>query len=157
MLLEILLALHILSAVIFVGNIITAAFWKVRADRSGNLETMALTTRAVLTADWAFTGPGILVLFGTGLAMVGLTGWERFQELWLGLSFILLIVTGLIWIVVLVPLQRRMARLARDGAANGTLDQAYHRASRMWAIFGGIATLLPVVILFLMVLKPTME
>jgi predicted integral membrane protein DUF2269 len=99
MLFEVLLALHILSAVIFVGNIITAAFWKVRADLSGNLEVIALTTRAVLTADWAFTGPGILVLLGTGLAMVGLTGWERFQELWLGLSFILLIVTGIIWIV----------------------------------------------------------
>jgi uncharacterized membrane protein len=157
MLLEVLLALHILSAVIFVGNIITAAFWKVRADLSGNLETIALTTRAVLIADWAFTGPGILVLLGTGLAMVGLTGWERFQELWLGLSFVLLIVTGIIWIVVLVPLQRRMARLARDGAASGTLDSAYYRTSRMWAIFGGIATLLPVIILFLMVLRPTME
>src|ERR671914_1548352 len=118
MLLEVLLALHILSAVIFVGNIITAAFWKVRADLSGNLETIALSTRAVLIADWAFTGPGILVLLGTGLAMVGLTGWERFQELWLGLSFILLIVTGIIWIVVLVPLQHRMARLARDGVAS---------------------------------------
>lgn len=157
MLFEVLLALHILSAVIFVGNIITAAFWKVRADNSGNLDTIALSTRAVVIADWAFTGPGIIVLLGTGLAMVGLTGWDRFQQLWLGLSFILLIVTAIIWLVVLVPLQRRMARLAREGAASGTLDPAYYRTSWMWAIFGGIATLLPVVILFLMVLKPTME
>src|SRR5918992_4066416 len=102
MLLEVLLALHILSAIVFVGNIITAAFWKVRADRSGNLETIALTTRAVLIADRAFTGPGIVVLLGTGIAMVGLTGWERFQELWLGLSFVLLIVTAIIWLAALI-------------------------------------------------------
>ena len=30
---KILLAIHILAAVIFMGNIITAAFWKIRADR----------------------------------------------------------------------------------------------------------------------------
>jgi uncharacterized membrane protein len=157
MLLQVLLAVHILSAIVFVGNIITAAFWKVRADRSGNLETIALTTRAVLIADRAFTGPGIVVLLGTGIAMVGLTDWERFQELWLGLSFVLLIVTAIIWLAALIPLQVRMARLARAGAASGALDPAYRRASRLWAIFGGIATLLPVVILFLMVLKPTVE
>jgi uncharacterized membrane protein len=157
MLLEVLLAFHILSAVVFVGNIITGAFWKVRADRSGNLETIALTTRAVQIADRVFTAPGIVVLLGTGIAMVGLTGWERFQQLWLGLAFILFIVTGIIGIAILTPLQNRMARLAREGATSGTLDPAYHRASRTWAIWGGIATLLPIIILFLMVMKPTIE
>jgi uncharacterized membrane protein len=154
MLFKILLAVHILAAIIFVGNIITAAFWKVRADRSGNLETIALTTRAVLLADFVFTGPGILVLLGTGIAMVGLTGWDRFQELWLSLSLILLIITAIIWAAVLLPTQRRMARLARQGTASGSLDPAYQRTGKIWAIFGGIATLLPIVILFLMVLKP---
>ena len=47
--------MHILAAVIFVGNIITAAFWKVRADKSGNLESMALTARSLQLADLAFT------------------------------------------------------------------------------------------------------
>ena len=154
MLLQILLVLHILAAIIFMGNIITAAFWKVRADRSGNLETMALTTRAVLLADNVFTGPGILVLLGTGIAMVGITSWSRFQELWLSLALVLIIITGIIWAVVLLPAQKRMARLASEGAASGSLDPAYWKSSRTWAIFGGIATLLPIIILFLMVLKP---
>jgi uncharacterized membrane protein len=154
MLFNILLAVHILAAIIFVGNIITAAFWKVRADRSGNLETIALTARAVLLADSVFTGPGILVLLGTGIAMAGLTSWARFQELWLSLSLILLIITIIIWAAVLLPMQKRMARLARQSAASGSLDPAYQRASKIWAMFGGIATLLPIIILFLMVLKP---
>ena len=151
---RILLAIHILAGVIFMGNIITAAFWKARADRSGSLETIALTTRAVLQADYMFTGPGIVLLLVTGIWMVGLTNWARFQEPWLGSSLVLLIVTGIIWTGVLLPLQFRLARLAREGTANGALDPSYRRASRQWAIFGGIATLLPVVILFLMVLKP---
>lgn len=156
LLVKILLAVHILAAILFVGNLITAAFWKMRADRSGNLETIALTARSVLQADNMFTGPGILVLLATGIAMVGITGWSRFQELWLSLALLLIIITGIIWAVVLLPTQKRMVRLAEESVAKGSLDQDYQRASKKWAMFGGIATLLPIIILFLMVLKPTM-
>ena len=152
--LQILLALHILAAVVFVGNIITAAFWKVRADRSGNLETIAITARSLLQADYVFTAPGIVVLLVTGIWMVGLRDWAGFQEPWLGVSFGLLIITGIIWLAVLLPQQRRMVRLAQEGADAGALGPEYRRASRIWSMFGGVATLLPVLILFLMVLKP---
>ncbi len=152
--LQVLLALHILAAVIFVGNIITAAFWKTRADRSGNLETIAITARSLLQADYTFTAPGIVVLLITGIWMVGLSDWARFQEPWLGGSFVLLIITGVIWLTVLLPQQRRMVRLAQEGADAGALGPEYRRAGRIWSMFGGIATLLPILILFLMVFKP---
>ena len=151
---QVLLALHILAAVVFVGNIITAAFWKVRADRSGNLETIAITARSLLQADYVFTAPGIVVLLITGIWMVGLSDWARFQEPWLGGSFVLLIVTGIIWLAVLLPQQRRMVRLAQEGADAGALSPEYRKAGRIWSMFGGVATLLPVLILFLMVFKP---
>ncbi len=152
--LQVLLALHILAAIVFVGNIITAAFWKTRADRSGNLETIAITARSLLQADYTFTAPGIVVLLVTGIWMVGLSDWARFQEPWLGGSFVLLIITGIIWLAVLLPQQRRMVRLAQEGADAGALGPEYRKAGRIWAMFGGVATLLPVLILFLMVLKP---
>ena len=152
--LQALLVLHILAAVIFVGNIITAAFWKTRADRSGNLETIAITSRSLLQADYVFTAPGIVVLLVTGIWMVGLSDWARFQEPWLGGSFVLLIITGIIWLAVLLPQQRRMVRLAQEGADAGALSPDYRRAGRIWSMFGGIATLLPILILFLMVIKP---
>ncbi len=74
---SILLAIHLLAAVIFLGNIITAAFWKTRADRSGSLEAIALTTRAVLQADYVFTGPGIGLLLVTGIWMVGAPNLQK--------------------------------------------------------------------------------
>ena len=86
--------------------------------------------------------------------MVGMTGWERFQEPWLAVSLTLVVLVGVLWVAVLLPLQIRMARLARQGLKQGSRDPAYDRASRLWAVSGGIATLLPVVVLFLMVLKP---
>ncbi|PKB65239.1 MAG: hypothetical protein BZY80_00680 [SAR202 cluster bacterium Io17-Chloro-G2] len=151
---RILLAIHILAAVIFLGNIITAAFWKVRADKSGNLETMSITSRSLQLADIAFTMPGVITLLVTGVWMVGITGWQRFQEPWLGISLVLLILTAIISAAGLVPLQKRMVRLSGDQLTAGTADPAYRRASRTWAMMGGVATLLPVVILILMVLKP---
>ena len=151
---QILVAIHIISALLLIGNMITAAFWKMRADRSGNLDTIAITTQGLLNADYMFTLPGIVGLLATGIALVGLTDWARFEEAWLSISLILLIITGIIWTALLLPLQKRMVRLAQLGAARGTPDPGYWQASKKWAMFGGIATLLPVVILFLMVLKP---
>ena len=151
---QIILAIHILAAVIFLGNIITTAFWKGRADKSGNLEHMAMTSRSILLADYVFTGPGIATLLVTGILLAGLSGWERFQEMWLGLSLVLLFLTAFIWAGVLIPLQLRMVRLSQEGLASGSLDSAYTRTSKRWSMYGGIATLLPIIILFLMVLRP---
>ncbi|HLN13518.1 MAG TPA: DUF2269 family protein, partial [bacterium] len=38
---------HILGAVLFVGNIIVTAMWKARADRTGDLATIAFANRLV--------------------------------------------------------------------------------------------------------------
>ncbi len=54
----------------------------------------------------------------------------------------------------MLPQQRRMVRLAQEGADAGVLGPEYRRAGRIWSMFGGIATLLPILILFLMVFKP---
>ena len=151
---QIILAIHILSGVVLVGNLITSAFWKVRADQTSNLETISSTCRGLARADCMFTIPGIVVLLATGILLVALTGWQRFEQFWLGLSFLLLIVTIVIWFAALLPLQRRMVRLSQEGLARGELDPAYARTSRRWSMVGGIATLLVVIILFLMVLRP---
>lgn len=155
MLLKIVLVVHIGSAMLLAGNLITAAFWKIRADRSGNLQSIAMTSRAVLLADYAFTLPGLVALLASGIIMVGITSWARFQEVWLGVSLVLLLVTALIWLVRLLPLQLRMRRLSQEAVETGTLDPAYTRASKQWAIMGGIATTIVIFILFLMVIRPT--
>lgn len=151
---QVLLVLHTLAAIVFVGNIITAAFWKSRADRSGNPETIAATAQAILLADYVFTVPGAVGLVVTGTLMIAMTDWARFEEPWLASSLALLLLTGAIWLGILVPLQQRMVELSRQGVTRGALDPSYTRASRRWALFGGIATALPIVVLVLMVLKP---
>jgi uncharacterized membrane protein len=151
---NLLLTLHILAAVWLMGHLISAAFWKARADRSGNPETIATTAQALVRSDLMFIGPGIIVLLGTGIWMAGLTGWERFQEIWLGTSFFLVIVMVILWLAVLLPQQRRMARFAAEIREGIDRSDDYQRASKLWSMAGGIMTLIPVIVLFLMVFKP---
>ena len=66
---------------IFLGNIITTAFGEVLPDRSGNLESMALTSRAILLADYVFTGPGIAAL----LIVIVITTAEALPPKWTGI------------------------------------------------------------------------
>ncbi len=152
--LALLLTLHIFFAVWLMSHLIGSAFWKARAEGSGNPETVASTARALVRSDLTFMAPGIVGLLATGIWMGGITGWERFQELWLTASFLLTILLVVLWLVILMPQQRRMARCASAVLAGEDQEDQYRRASKMCSIVGGIATLIPVVVLFLMVFKP---
>ena len=151
---RLMLLLHVGAAVLFLGAMITSAYWKARADRSGSMEAMAYACRSLLFADVMFTGPGIIGLLVTGFWMVHLSGWDRFQEPWLAISFLSLLVVAALWLAIMVPLELRMVRLSRLQISNVNTDPEYRKSSRRWAIVGGIATLITVGILFLMVIRP---
>nr|WP_274413142.1 DUF2269 family protein [Bacillus methanolicus] len=54
---------------------------------------------------------------------------------------------------ILLPIQRSMIRHSAQSIEEGIISKAYRKASRYWGIFGITATLLPVVILYLMITK----
>jgi len=147
------LALHLFGVLLMAGNIITAAFWKIRADLTGSPSVIHHAVRNVMLADYVFTIPGLVLIIISGGVMAGKSGVPLSGINWLTLSLILLTVTGFIWLAILIPLQQRMIRFSADCVKTGTISEAYRRASRQWAIFGVAATLLPIVILYLMVMK----
>ncbi|MBN2984872.1 MULTISPECIES: DUF2269 family protein [Cohnella] len=147
------LFLHVLGAILFVGNIVTAAFWKVRADASGDVRAIHLTARNVMLADYAFTIPGLALLVVSGALMAERGGYSLAGLNWLTFSLLLFALTGIIWLVALIPLQKKMIRASAEALREGAVTPAYRKASRCWAVFGIAATLLPVVILYLMVFK----
>ncbi|WP_028612006.1 DUF2269 family protein [Paenibacillus harenae] len=147
------LLLHIIGVVLFAGNVITAAFWKVRADLSKNPAIIHSAVKNVMLADYAFTLPGIVLIVVSGIAMTVQAEMKLNGLNWLTLSLILFAVTGVIWAAVLIPLQRAMIRHSAECLGSGSISKAYRQASRNWAVFGIAATLLPLVILYLMIMK----
>jgi uncharacterized membrane protein len=147
------LTLHLIGVVIFLGNVATAAFWKVRADISRNASLVHSTVKNVMLADYAFTLPGLALIVLSGIVMAIQAGIPLAELNWLTVSLALFAVTGAIWLAVLLPIQRAMIRHSGACLGSGTLSAAYYRASRYWTGFGIAATLLPFVILVLMVTR----
>jgi uncharacterized membrane protein len=144
---------HLAGVVIFLGNIIVTAVWKVMADRTQDPRTIAYAQRLVTITDWIFTAGGVLLILLGAYGMVFTAGLDPTQ-FWLALGQSLFVASGVIWIAILLPTQIVQARQARAFAAGGPIPEAYWRHSRRWIIWGIIATLLPLANLYVMVFKP---
>ncbi|ANE45574.1 membrane protein [Paenibacillus swuensis] len=147
------LTVHLVGVLLFVGNIITAAFWKIRADLSGNAAIIHHTVKHVMLADYVFTLPGLVLIVTSGVIMAVRANFPMSGLSWLTVSLVLFAVSGLIWLALLLPLQRALIHHSAQSIEEGHITSAYRKASRNWAIFGITSTVLPLVILYLMVTK----
>ena len=50
---------HLFGVILFLGNIIVTAVWKVMADRTGDPRIIAYAQRLVTLTDWIFTAGGV--------------------------------------------------------------------------------------------------
>ncbi len=150
----ILKTVHILGAILFLGNIIVTAWWKLMADRHGDPIVVAFAQRQVTLTDFVFTaGGGALLLLG-GLGNALWYGMDYPHIPWMVWSLVLFTASGVIWVVILIPVQIKQARLARAFAHGGPIPAEYRRLGRIWNGFGLPATLLPLIAVYLMVFKP---
>ncbi len=145
--------LHIISVVLFLGNIITGVFWKVHADRSGDARLMAHALDGVIRSDRLFTMPGVFAILITGVWLAIEGGFPILRTDWIWQSLILFGIAGVLFGAQVAPLQKKMHALAQQAARGAPLSPDYARLNTRWAITGGIATLTPLLALVLMVLK----
>jgi uncharacterized membrane protein len=146
--------LHVLAVILFVGNIVTGVFWHKHAERTRDPRLIAHAMDGVIRSDRLFTMPGVLLILATGIIAAVQAGFPILGTGWILWSIVLFTVAGLVFMLRLGPLQRRMRDFA---SAAGTFDyEAYHRLSKQWDFWGAIATLAPLGAVALMVLKPAL-
>lgn len=146
-------ALHILSSTLLFGTGLGSAFYKWMADRGGDLHTIAKTNRTVVTADWVFTTPTVIIQPLTGLWLLHIMGISM-SEPWVIITLVLYVIAGGCWLPV-VWLQIRMRDLATEALKQKrSLDNRYHQYAQMWFWLGIPAFTAMVIIYFLMVFKP---
>jgi uncharacterized membrane protein len=147
-------ALHILSVVLFLGNIITGVFWMLHAEASGDLRARAQALEGIIRSDRWFTMPGVTLIIVTGVTLALLGHIPILSTKWIGWSLVLFGISGLAFAFFVGPLQKKLLANVRAGLA-GTWDEAaYKKLSRSWQMWGAVATLAPVASVFLMVMKP---
>lgn len=146
--------LHITGIVMLMGNITATAFWKVFADRTGDARIIGFAQRLVTITDWSLTFWGIILTIGGGYGAAWIAGINPFGSAWLVWSQVMFVIAGMIWLVILVPIQVRQARVAKGFANGGEIPDSYRRDSLNWIIWGLIGTVPLVAAVWLMVAKP---
>lgn len=144
-----LLLAHIAGVVLFLGNVMVGALLLGMTDARGDVHLLRFVSTFIGWADAVFTGPGALLLFSSGLALAApMGGWAR--AAWTFWATVSLVVSGLLWVLVLVPLQQRMISRAE------ALDLAgWRRLARLYTAPGVVSLVLLIAALVLMVVKPT--
>ncbi len=145
--------LHIVSATLLFGTGLGTAFHGWLAQRSDDLNAIAVANRSVVLADWLFTAPAAIVQPATGVWMAHLAGIPLGTP-WLTVSLALYVMVGACWLPV-VWLQRRMHAAARDALRRGeALPARYATYRRCWFALGWPAFIGVLAIFYLMVFKP---
>lgn len=140
---------HILAVISAVGANATYQFWYSRAGR--DRDRLVWVIENVRLLDRRVANPSYIVVLLAGIGLV-LTGGFSFESLWVAASIVLYIVVAVIGAMLYAPAMRRQQALAE--ADPSTPD--YEAAARRSRMLGGLATGLVLVIVVLMVVKPTL-
>jgi uncharacterized membrane protein len=147
-------ALHVVSVVLFLGNIITGVFWKRHADRGGDLRARAQALDGIIRSDSWFTVPGVLLIIATGVALAQIAHLPLLRTFWIGWSLVLFGISGLTFALKVGPLQKKMLANTLAGLSGTANEAEYQALSKSWNVWGWIATGAPLAAVFLMVIKP---
>jgi uncharacterized membrane protein len=147
-------AVHVISVVLFLGNIITGVFWKLHADRSGDLRVREQAILGLIRSDSLFTVPGVLLIIATGVSLALIANLPMLRTFWIGWSLALFGISGLAFALKVGPLQKKLLANTHAGLAGSWNEAEYHALSKSWGLWGTIATAAPLAAVFLMVIKP---
>lgn len=150
---QLLKLIHVLSVILFLGNIITGLFWKAMADRTRDLRIIAHTMATIIRSDRWFTIPGVVVITATGIFAAIHAGLPLLRTGWILWSLIAFSVSGIVFAWQVAPLQKQILRLSSTTSESGFDWAVYRSKSIRWELWGFVATLTPLLAVAMMVFK----
>ena len=148
--------LHIVSMVVFLGNIGTGLFWATQAPRARDARLIAATFRSIERSDRWFTIPGVvgIVVSGTAMAMGG--GFPILSTGWIVWPIGLFTLSGVVFGAWVAPLQRRISREMEAATSVEAAWNGYAGLYRRWELWGLLSLLTPFASALIMILKPAL-
>ena len=145
--------IHVLGVIFLVGNVSVTSIWKVFADRTRNPAVVSFAQRLVTHTDWTLTGGGVALTMIGGYGMAWEAQLPLMQVPWLLWSQGLFLMSGLTWLLVLIPLQVVQSRQASVFDMAGSIPPSYYRLARWWITWGVLATVPLIAALYVMITK----
>lgn len=146
--------IHIAAVMIFLGNIITGLFWMRFAVKTRDLKIIRHTMDAIIKLDRYFTVPGVVVITAAGIFAAIYGHFPILGTRWILWSIIMFTISGIVFGVRVVPLQKRIYNVTLDKEM--LLDSEWNRFMKLylqWDIWGIIAILTPMAAFVMMTLK----
>lgn len=136
---------------VLAGTGVGIAFFMFMANHSGNSQSIAVTARHVVLADWVFTTPAIIVQLITGFLLMHKLGYAMISP-WFMVVISLFIFIGACWVPV-VFIQYRLRDIAQDTQDN-TCGPEFRKLMRLWTQLGILAFTGIIIMFWLMIYKP---
>ena len=145
--------IHVVAVIIFMGNIITGLFWMRRANKTGNFSIISFTMKSVIASDRWFTIPGVIIITAAGFSAAIQGGLPLLRTGWIFWSIVLFTLSGLIFSLKLVPLQKKILQITENKPAEKFDLEIYRHHLQQWEAWGLLALLTPLAAMAMMVLK----
>lgn len=149
---DVALFLHITGIAMLMGNITVTAIWKFFADREDKPDILRFAQKLITYTDWSMTAWGAGLIMASGYFMA-IYARIPLMEGWLLWGQVFFVVSGLIWLCLIVPIQIRQSRIAQAFEGDDVGDE-YRALSARWIMWGLISTVPLVAATWLMVAKP---
>src|ERR1043165_1460688 len=107
-------SLHVISVVLFLGNIVTGVFWKLHGDR-GDLRARAVALDGIIRRHRWFTAPGVVAIIVTGVLLALTQHYPILRTPWILWALILFGISGVMFQFFVAPLQKRLLANVRAG------------------------------------------
>lgn len=147
--------LHVLGAVVALGFSLSYGLWLSRAELAG-AAARPFVLRTISWIDRRLTTPAYVLQLVTGLILVFLIDASLLRQAWLELAIGLYALVVVLAMAVYAPAHRRQTALAERLAAGEPIEDEYRAAGAKARRWGLAVTALTLVILALMVVKPTL-
>ncbi len=145
--------IHLLGIVLLLGNVTVTSIWKVFADRTRDPRTIAFAQKMVAGTDWSLTLSGIGLTIAGGYGMALFARMPLLENGWLLYGQLAFLVSGAVWLGILLPLQIRQGAIARALASSLAVPEEYLALGRQWLFWGVVATVPLVASMWIMILK----
>jgi len=139
---------HVLVAIVAVGSSAGSSLWLRLAMRSPDHLRFALRSAKFL--DERLMRPGLILLLITGLWMAA-SRWTL-ALFWIRAAIVLVVLVLVLLYVVVGPLMRRLISVADT---EGLASKSWARLDRLFELTGGGSGLIIILIVWLMVTKPS--
>jgi len=145
--LTLLKTLHVVAAILWLGNFAVTGVWALRALLRRRPALAAFAAGEILFTDLLFTlGFGSAVVV-SGIVLAQAEGIAALATAWTRLALVVVVASGAVWLLALLPIELTMYRRSLENASFGKLFL-------LWNVIGWLLTVALFCVVYLMVAKP---